>query len=45
MGSIQTKEIDIPQKIINNWQKIVDIMAELTGVTAGLIMKVNLSIN
>ncbi len=41
MGSIQTKEIDIPQKIINNWQKIVDIMAELTGVTAGLIMKVN----
>ncbi|MFW6282361.1 MAG: PAS domain S-box protein, partial [bacterium] len=41
MDSILTKNINIPEKIINNWQKIVDIMAELTGVTAGLIMKVN----
>ena len=41
MDSINTKEIYIPKKIANKWQKTVNIMAELTGVTACLIRKVN----
>ncbi|MDZ7672839.1 MAG: diguanylate cyclase [Halanaerobiales bacterium] len=41
MDSIKTKDIEIPEEIITSWQKITDIIAELTGVTASLIMKVN----
>ncbi len=41
MDSIKTKDIEIPEETIKSWQKIVDIIAELTGVTASLIMKVN----
>ena len=40
MASIKTKDINIPGEIKNNWQEIVDIIADLTDVTASLIMKV-----
>jgi len=41
MSTTKTKDIEIPEETIKSWQKIVDIIAELTGVTASLIMKVN----
>ncbi|MGM0438187.1 MAG: HD domain-containing phosphohydrolase [Bacillota bacterium] len=41
MNSIKTKDINIPEEIKKNWQEIVDIIAEITNVTASLIMKVN----
>ena len=41
MNYIKTKDINIPEDIKKNWQEIVDIIAELTNVTASLIMKVD----
>lgn len=41
MASIQTKDINIPADVEKNWQEIVDIIADLTDVTASLIMKVD----
>jgi transcriptional regulator with GAF, ATPase, and Fis domain len=35
----QNIQIDIPEHTLNEWQSIVDIMAELVGVPAGLIMR------
>jgi len=32
---------DIPDEIIAKWQRVVDLMAEIVGVPAGLIMKVD----
>jgi hypothetical protein len=40
MDYIKAKDIDISKKTKKNWQEIVDIIAELTDVTASLIMKV-----
>lgn len=31
-------QIEVPKSILKNWQEIVDIMAEIVGVPAGLIM-------
>lgn len=33
--------LTIPEKIIRNWQGIVDILAEITGIPAALIMRFN----
>lgn len=33
--------LTIPEKVIRNWQGIVDILAEITGITAALIMRIN----
>ena len=41
MASIKTKDIDIPEETINSWQKMLNFVAEITGVTASLIMKVD----
>ena len=32
---------DIPNEIIAKWQRVVDLMAEIVGVPAGLIMKID----
>ena len=32
-------KIDIPENTLNKWQNIVDIMAELIGIPAALIMR------
>jgi hypothetical protein len=37
--NVQTPKIEIPEDMIKKWQKIVDIMAELIGVPAALIMR------
>lgn len=34
------EDVEIPEEIIEKWQKIVDIMADVIDVPAGLIMKV-----
>src|SRR6056297_797814 len=41
MASIKTKDIDIPEETLNSWQKILNFVVEITGVTASLIMKVD----
>ena len=41
MASIKTKDIDIPEETINSWQKMLNFVAEITGVTASLIMEVD----
>ena len=33
-------DVDVPPPIMQNWQSIVDIMAEIIGVPAGLIMRI-----
>jgi hypothetical protein len=33
--------LTIPETIIRNWQGIVDILAEITGIPAALIMRIN----
>ncbi len=32
--------IDVDQQVLNRWQELVDIMAEIVGVPAGLIMRI-----
>lgn len=32
-------QIEVPENLLGNWQGIVDIMAEIVGVPAGLIMR------
>jgi len=34
------KKIDIPKLLLQNWQEIVNIMAHIIGVPAGLIMRI-----
>jgi hypothetical protein len=34
-------QIEAPQPILENWQGIVDILAEIVRVPAGLIMRLN----
>ena len=42
-GEIMEKEsLKIPQEIIDKWQSVVDIMAELMGVSDALITRINL---
>ncbi|OKY77095.1 MAG: Signal transduction histidine kinase containing PAS domain [Candidatus Methanohalarchaeum thermophilum] len=40
MAYPEAKDVEIPEEIIEKWQKIVDIMAEVIDVPAGLIMRV-----
>ncbi len=40
MTYLETKDVEIPEEIVEKWQKIVNIMAELIGVSAALIMRV-----
>ncbi len=37
---IRASEMHIPEDILNQWQSIVDVMAELAGISAGLIMRI-----
>lgn len=42
MGSvIKTKDIPIPESIIGQWQSVVDTLAKILDVPAGLIMRVD----
>ncbi|MEI6395773.1 MAG: GAF domain-containing protein, partial [Verrucomicrobiota bacterium] len=34
-------DIDVPEKVIENWQVTIDMLAEIAGVPAALIMRVN----
>jgi PAS domain S-box-containing protein len=38
---VVTKDVEIPDEIVAKWQRIVDQMAKVIGVPAGLIMKVD----
>jgi len=38
--TIQPSEMVIPEDILNQWQNIVDVMAELAGIPAALIMRI-----
>ncbi len=40
MAYPETKDVEIPEEIVEKWQKIVDIMAEVIDVPAGLIMRI-----
>jgi hypothetical protein len=37
---IDVSEIGVPEPILEKWQGIVDLMAELVGVPAGLVMRI-----
>lgn len=37
--SVEKFKMEIPENIIENWQEIVNILAEIIEVPAGLIMK------
>lgn len=39
MGSARFAEVEIPEDLLAEWQSVVDLMAELTQVPAGLIMR------
>ena len=41
MRYLQSKDIKIPEEIVEKWQNIVNVMAEIMKVPAGLIMKVD----
>jgi len=41
MRYFQSKDIKIPEEIVEKWQNIVNVMAEIMKVPAGLIMKVD----
>ncbi len=36
---LQSPKVEVPQKVLTKWQNIVDILAELIGVPAALIMR------
>ena len=37
---IQGMDLNVPEPILQKWQGIVDLMAELVGVPAGLVMRI-----
>lgn len=39
-NKIKKCEIHVPEDILTQWQSIVDLMAELAGIPAGLIMRI-----
>ncbi len=41
IGDIKPSDVHIPDSTVNRWQKMVDVMAELAGIPAGLIMRLN----
>ena len=43
VNEIRSDRVDIPDEIIEKWQRVVDLMAKTVGVPAGLIMKVDSS--
>ncbi len=38
-GDVEPRDVHIPDATLNQWQKMVDVMAELAGIPAGLIMR------
>jgi len=40
-AEIKTKDITIPNETVEAWQRIVDLLAEIVGVPAALIMRVS----
>lgn len=41
IGSMESKQIDIPEDIFRQWQKTVDLLARIASVPAALIMRVH----
>jgi len=41
MGYPETKEVEIPEEIVEKWQNLVNIMADIIDVPAGLIMRID----
>jgi len=39
MSYPETKNTEIPEEVVKKWQKVVDIMAEVLDVPAGLVMR------
>ena len=40
MPTADRRQFDVPEHILSQWQSLVDAMAELAGIPAGLIMRV-----
>ncbi len=41
MPPINTQLIDVPQNMLDSWQEIVDLIADITQCPASLIMRIH----